>query len=151
MHNSYSVLCVDMKRGLKLCCAALLVQVGVLSWLTPDTAATAPSIGKVKMLPVIPSVKQCLAELKAQHKDLEYVIGLSHTGGQCGQFILQPFLCNTVPVLSVDGSDCAARWCVFCLKLLLLKGVRTRPTVLLQRCPGRLVAAGAVAIAHCAG
>jgi hypothetical protein len=55
-------------------------QVAVLGWSTASTAATAPSVGKLKFLPETAAVQRCLAELRAQHRDLDYVIGLSHAG-----------------------------------------------------------------------
>jgi 2',3'-cyclic-nucleotide 2'-phosphodiesterase (5'-nucleotidase family) len=52
----------------------------VLGWSTASTAATAPSVGKLKFLPETAAVQRCLAELRAQHRDLNYIIGLSHAG-----------------------------------------------------------------------
>jgi 2',3'-cyclic-nucleotide 2'-phosphodiesterase (5'-nucleotidase family) len=60
--------------------AAAALQVGVLGWTTASTAATAPSVGNLQFLPEAAAVQKCLAELKAQHRDLHYIIGLSHGG-----------------------------------------------------------------------
>jgi hypothetical protein len=62
------------------CAAAAAAQIGVLGWLTPDTAVTSLSIGKTKFLPITASVTACLKELKKQHPDVNYIIGLSHGG-----------------------------------------------------------------------
>jgi hypothetical protein len=66
--------------GVLLLCWSATLQVGVLGWSTASTAATAPSVGKLKFLPETAAVQRCLAELKARHKDLNYIIGLSHAG-----------------------------------------------------------------------
>ncbi|KAF6254137.1 Metallo-dependent phosphatase-like protein [Scenedesmus sp. NREL 46B-D3] len=55
-------------------------KVGVLGWSTASTAATAPSVGKLKFLPETAAVQRCLADLRAQHRNLHYIIGLSHAG-----------------------------------------------------------------------
>eukprot|EP00878_Enallax_costatus_P025591 GHUV01027395.1.p1 GENE.GHUV01027395.1~~GHUV01027395.1.p1 ORF type:complete len:465 (+),score=71.79 GHUV01027395.1:551-1945(+) len=55
-------------------------KVGVIGWSTQTTAATAPSVGKVKFSAEVPAVKSCLQDMLQQHKDLDYIIGLSHAG-----------------------------------------------------------------------
>ncbi|KAI8462276.1 MAG: 5'-nucleotidase [Monoraphidium minutum] len=70
-------------------------KVATLGWLTPDTAFTAANVGKVggvdvfslrqtqsevRVNPVVPAVKKCVADLKAEHPDVHMIIGLSHTG-----------------------------------------------------------------------
>lgn len=62
-------------------------KVGVLGWTTASTAATAPSVGNLQFLPEAAAVQKCLAELKAQHRDLHYIIGLSHGGYESDQAI----------------------------------------------------------------
>uniref|UniRef100_A0A383W8U0 5'-Nucleotidase C-terminal domain-containing protein n=1 Tax=Tetradesmus obliquus TaxID=3088 RepID=A0A383W8U0_TETOB len=71
-------------------------KVGVLGWSTASTAATAPSVGKLKFLAEAAAVKSCLAELKAKHRHLDYIIGLSHAGYESDQDVA-----TTVPGLDV--------------------------------------------------
>lgn len=54
-----------------------------MGWITPTTGVTARDVGGVRFLPIVPSVTACLAELKQQHPDLDFVIGLSHSGEWC--------------------------------------------------------------------
>lgn len=64
------------------CCAGLSrMQIGIVGWITPSTGETAKDVGGLKFTPIAPSVKACLALLQQQHPDLDYVIGLSHSGG----------------------------------------------------------------------
>ena len=55
-------------------------KVGLVGWITPDTAFAATNAGGFKFGAVAASVKACLAELRQAHKDVHLIIGLSHTG-----------------------------------------------------------------------
>ena len=52
-----------------------------MGWLTPTTYFTAANLGKTKVAPVVPSLKQCIAELKKAEPDVHMIIGVSHDGG----------------------------------------------------------------------
>lgn len=65
---------------LYLCGRGVPKQIGVLGWITPTTGETARDVGGLKFTPIVPSVKACLAILKQDHPDLDYIIGLSHSG-----------------------------------------------------------------------
>lgn len=55
-------------------------KVALLGWITPDTVFTAANVGNVTFSDPLPSVRQCIAEIKAAHPDVHMIIGLSHTG-----------------------------------------------------------------------
>ena len=60
-------------------------KIAILGWLTPDTPVIQLNTGKVKFAPVAPAVARCLEDLRREHPDVDYVIGLSHTGAtRCG-------------------------------------------------------------------
>jgi len=61
-----------------------LLQIGVIGWITPTTGETSRDVGGVKFTPIVPSVQACLSQLKQEQPDLDFIIGLSHSGGGGG-------------------------------------------------------------------
>jgi 2',3'-cyclic-nucleotide 2'-phosphodiesterase (5'-nucleotidase family) len=56
------------------------LQIGVIGWITPTTGDTSKDVGGVKFTPTVPSVKACLDILNQEQPNLDFVIGLSHSG-----------------------------------------------------------------------
>lgn len=61
-------------------CVAVRLQIGVVGWITPTTGETSRDVGGVKFTPIVPSVKACLDILNKEQPNLDFVIGLSHSG-----------------------------------------------------------------------
>ncbi len=57
------------------------LQIGVVGWITPDTAFLSQPGPNITFLPVNTSVPACIKEMKAA-ESVDLVIGLSHTGRQ---------------------------------------------------------------------
>lgn len=55
-------------------------KIGVIGWITPTTGETSRDVGGVKFTPIVPSVKACLSIMKKEQPDLDFIIGLSHSG-----------------------------------------------------------------------
>lgn len=89
-------------------------QVGVVGWITPDTAVTANSVGKVTFAPVAMAVPACIEQLKKEHKDLDLIVGLSHTGARatagqrCGSM---PRMCMCLHAPACAGGVLFAACC----------------------------------------
>jgi hypothetical protein len=56
-------------------------QVATLGWITPDTSFLQLQAENIIFGEVVPAVRRCIQELKAEHPDVDLVIGMSHTGG----------------------------------------------------------------------
>ena len=99
----------------------------MLGWLTPETKYLQLNSGNVTFSEVIPSVRKCVADVRAKHPDLDLVIGMSHTGGR-----------------AYDGLElCHARTCMCvracaraCLAGWQASGVRRSPVAQYQGPPG---------------
>jgi hypothetical protein len=55
-------------------------KVAALGWLTPDTGFLMPNAANITFTPVEESVRRCIADLKREHPDVAYIIGMSHNG-----------------------------------------------------------------------
>ncbi|GBF87697.1 hypothetical protein Rsub_00408 [Raphidocelis subcapitata] len=55
-------------------------KVATLGWLSPDTSFLQLEAENITFNEVVPSVKKCIKELKAEHPDVDLIIGMSHTG-----------------------------------------------------------------------
>jgi 2',3'-cyclic-nucleotide 2'-phosphodiesterase (5'-nucleotidase family) len=64
------------------------LQIGVVGWITPTTGETSRDVGGVKFTPIVPSVKACLDILNKEQPNLDFVIGLSHSGVLCTQLAI---------------------------------------------------------------
>jgi hypothetical protein len=63
--------------------------------------------GKVTFGEVVPSVKKCIADLKAEHPDVDFIVGMSHTGVWMGRVLLG-FLCIDAPAVFDSAAACPA-------------------------------------------
>lgn len=58
------------------------LKIAVIGWITPETAYMSSAGDTVTFKPIVPSVKACIAQLRKEQKDVDLIIGLSHSGAR---------------------------------------------------------------------